>query len=180
MTCANGVGDRYFTWLTNRVKYLTHPADKLTATDLTAAELREVIARVARAIRRQGGAIGAPIPAGAISALATLDRRGAMTVSELARHEQVTPPLITKITRHLTADGLITKTVDAHDGRVVRLDITSAGQALLSQRRDRGTAWLADRLRSLDDDHRARLESAIPALELLLDDSTRERPEPTR
>ncbi len=180
MTCAEGVGETYFTWLTNWVKHLTLPADELTAADVTAADLREVVARVARAIRRQGGSIGAPIPAGAISALATLDRRGAMTVSELARHEQVTPPLITKITRHLTDDGLITKTVDAKDGRVMRLDITEAGRTLLSQRRDRGTAWLADRLLHLDDDHRARLVAAIPALELLLDDSVREQAELTR
>jgi len=95
-----------------------------------------------------------------------------MAVSELARHEQVTPPLITKICRQLTEDGLVTKTVDEHDGRVVRVEITDIGRTLLSQRRDRGNAWLVDRLALLDEDHRAQLRAAIPALEALLFDGS--------
>jgi len=62
------------------------------------------------------------------SALATISRRGPMTVGELAKAEQVSSPMITKIAKGLEEGGLVTRTVDASDKRVTQLAITKEGE----------------------------------------------------
>ena len=75
--------------------------------------------------------------------------------------------MITKVVKVLEEAGLVRKEVDATDRRVSRLSLTSEGARRLERSRTRKNAWLAKRLRSLNDHEIAALEAAIPVLERL-------------
>jgi DNA-binding MarR family transcriptional regulator len=90
-----------------------------------------------------------------------------MTPSELAAHEKVQPPSMTKIVARLEADRLVTRTPDPVDRRQVVVAASSAGLAVLTEDRRRRDAWLAQRLRALDPDEVAALRAALPVLEKL-------------
>src|SRR5207302_8602439 len=81
------------------------------------------------------------------SALATISRRGPLTVGELAKAEHVSSPMITKIAKALEEDGLVTRSVDATDKRITQLAITKDGSRRLDRSRPRTTAGLARQLR---------------------------------
>lgn len=130
-----------------------------------ADQLRQAIVRAARQLRRQGDS--GSLAAGALSALGALNAHGAMTVGELARHEQVTPPMITRIARQLDERGLIGRYADPDDGRITRLEVTPEGKDFVEQRVQAGTSYLMARLGAFTDAERAVLELAAPLLRRL-------------
>ena len=75
---------------------------------------------------------------------------------------------MTVLMRRLEQEGLVRKTRDAADARAVRVEITEAGREALDQVRAARTQILQARLDRLDDDARAALAAAIPALDQLL------------
>ena len=83
------------------------------------------------------------------SALATISRRGPLTVGELAKAEHVSSPMITKIAKGLEEEGLVTRTVDVIDKRVTQLAITKEGERRLERSRSRKNAWLAKQFDNL-------------------------------
>ena len=101
------------------------------------------------------------------SALATISRRGPMTVGELAKAEQVSSPMITKIAKGLEEDGLVTRTVDESDKRVTQLAITKEGERRLERSRSRKNAWLAKQLQHLSPSELDAIDAVIPVLERL-------------
>lgn len=127
-----------------------------------AGQLRVVVARLARVLRQQDQSGMSPT---LLAALTTIARVGPLTFGELAAHEQVAAPTITKAVQKLEAEGLVTRRPDPDDGRVCRVAITSAGRRRLDQNRRRRTAWLATRLGELTPDDVARLQSAVGVLE---------------
>lgn len=137
------------------------------AADL-ASGLRLAVTRLARRLRQEGAEGG--ITPSQLSALATVERFGPVTLGELAAYERVQPPTMTRIVAALADAGLVTREVDADDRRVARVRVTPAGRRLLARSRRRKTAFLATRLRRLDDDERRLLERAVPLLERLLED----------
>jgi DNA-binding MarR family transcriptional regulator len=58
---------------------------------------------------------------------------------------------------------------DPADARAVLVHLTDAGRERLARRRAARAAVLDERLRALTDDDRARLQSALPALEKLIE-----------
>jgi DNA-binding MarR family transcriptional regulator len=102
---------------------------------------------------------------GQLSVLATLDRHGAMTAGELAEHEQVRPPSMTKTIGCLLEAGYVTRTPSERDRRQVVVDLTPAARTLLREDRRRRDQWLAARLRALPPEQRATLAAAVPVLE---------------
>lgn len=146
--------------------------DGVSAADVAelAGRLRLSSTRLARMLRRHGDAGLTP---SLLSALATIDRSGPMTLGALAEHERVAPPTITKIIGKLEAEGLVARAADPADGRVSLVSTTRAGATLLARSRTRKTAWLAARIEDLDDDQRARLADALDVLDAL---TTREGP----
>ncbi|MDQ3431263.1 MAG: MarR family transcriptional regulator [Actinomycetota bacterium] len=102
-----------------------------------------------------------------LSALATLDRHGALCLGELAAHERVQPPSMTRTVDCLQDLGLITRTAHATDRRQVVIAISAAGVHLLTEDRRRRDAWLACRLRELSPAERDVLRAAAPILERL-------------
>src|SRR4051812_40002021 len=132
-----------------------------------AAQLRFVVARTARRLRQEaGGALSPTLNA----ALATIERHGPMTPSELAGRERVQRPTATKLVARLEADGWVARTADPTDRRSSLIAITPEGRALLKQLRSRKDVFLAQRLRALPADDRATLERATRILENLLDE----------
>ena len=132
-----------------------------------AAHLRIALARSARRLRQEaGGALSPTLTA----ALATIERHGPLTPSELASRERVQRPTATKVVARLEADGWVARTADPSDGRSSLIAITPEGRALLKQMRTRKDAFLAQRLRALPAQERATLDRASRILERMLDE----------
>lgn len=140
-----------------------------TQADL-AVRLRLAIARTARRLRQEGGAELSPSQT---AALATIDRHGPLTPSELAVRERIQRPTVTRIVSLLEERGLVHRTRDPHDRRSSLVALSPAGRELLARGRTRKNAYLARRLRELDADDRATLERAAGILERLLEEEGR-------
>src|SRR5687768_10855662 len=141
------------------------------ATTLTAphvaARLRLAVTRTARRLRQEAGGGLSPTLA---AALATVERHGPLTPSELADRERVRRPTATKLLARLEAEGLVARTADPQDRRSSLIAVTAEGRALLRGIRTRKDAFLAQRLRALSAEDRATLERASELLEQLLDE----------
>ncbi|HUR76839.1 MAG TPA: MarR family transcriptional regulator [Acidimicrobiales bacterium] len=127
-----------------------------------AAQLRLTNTRLHRALRRESHVDLTPSQ---ISALATINRLGPLTLGSLAEQEGVAPPSITKILAVLEDDGYVTRAPDPDDRRVSFVTATKKGVELIEESRRRKTAWLTDRLRQLTSDERRRLADALDVLE---------------
>ncbi|RCG27243.1 MarR family transcriptional regulator [Sphaerisporangium album] len=103
----------------------------------------------------------------AVGTLGTLERSGPCRLTELAAHEGVTQPAMTQLVSRLQESGLVTRTSDPDDKRVVQVRITDAGRAALAGRRETRAAMLAELLDQLSEDERASLVAAVPAIDRL-------------
>jgi DNA-binding MarR family transcriptional regulator len=135
-----------------------------------AARLRLAITRTARRLRQEAGGDLSPTQA---AALATIDRHGPLTPSEVASHERIQRPTATRIVARLEHDGLIERAADPADRRSSLVTASTAGRDLLRRLRGRKTAYLASRLRKLDAEDVAALERAADILEQMLESDTR-------
>jgi DNA-binding MarR family transcriptional regulator len=102
-----------------------------------------------------------------LAALATLERHGAMSPGDLAEHEKVQPPSMTRVIAALVDWGLVTRAPHPTDRRQVILTVTPDGRSLVQKVRRRKEAWLARRLAELSPQERATLREAAPILEKL-------------
>ncbi len=132
-----------------------------------AEELRITVARLSRRMRRQAGSDLSDLSVTQFSALAVLERHGEMTPTELAEHEHVKPPSMTRTVAALEVAGLVARRPHATDRRQVVLALTDSGHALLREHRRRREAWLARRLAELTEEELAVLERAAPILDRL-------------
>jgi DNA-binding MarR family transcriptional regulator len=107
------------------------------------------------------------LSAARLSALSVVVYRGPLTMSELARAEQVSNATITSTVTGLEAAGLVRRTRPAGDGRSVRVEATGAGRQLLTTAREARLAVLEESLARLSAADRAALEAAVDALERL-------------
>jgi DNA-binding MarR family transcriptional regulator len=133
-----------------------------------ATALRISVSRLARRLRVERQAEGlASLSDTQLAALAVLDRHGAMTPGELAEHEKVQPPSMTRVIAVLEERRLVMRAPHLTDRRQVVLTVTEQGRELVSQARRRRDAWLAKRLKELSPEERAILRAAAPVLEKL-------------
>jgi DNA-binding MarR family transcriptional regulator len=140
----------------------------ITLTD-SAARLRLAIVRTSRRLRQEAaGAVGELTPTSA-SALATVERHGPLTPSELAAIERVKRPTATRTLRHLHEAGLIDRAPDPADGRSALLSISAAGRERLRKLRGRKNAYLARRMKDLPVEDLEALERAAAILEGMLE-----------
>ena len=133
----------------------------------SAARLRLAIVRTARRMRQEAGAELSPT---LIAALATIERHGPLTPSELADIERVKRPTATRIAAALEKDGLIERAADPTDGRACLLSTSREGKALIKRVRSRKNAYISRRLRKLGDEDVETLERAAEVLERMLED----------
>ncbi len=140
------------------------PSATRTDTELASA-LRMSVMRLARRLRAQRPDSGLSLTQ--LAALATLERHGAMAPGELAEHEKVQPPSVTRVIAALESRGLATRTPHPTDGRQLVVAPPPARKALLREDRRRREVWLARQLAALTADERAVLRAAAPVLERL-------------
>ncbi|MEZ5957282.1 MAG: MarR family transcriptional regulator [Hyphomonadaceae bacterium] len=95
-----------------------------------------------------------------LSALSVLAFGGAMSLSALARAEQVTPATMSKLVSDLEAQGLVAKRTAREDRRGVRIEVTVKGRALMEEGRKRRLALLQQRLTRLSPEERRHLSEA--------------------
>jgi DNA-binding MarR family transcriptional regulator len=131
-----------------------------------AARVRLAVTRTARRLRQEAGTELSPTQTAALS---TIDRQGPLTPSELATQERVQRPTATRVVARLESDGLVERAADPADGRSFLVSVTPEGRGLLRKLRTRKNAYLARRLRDLDEDELAVLARAAGILERLQD-----------
>jgi DNA-binding MarR family transcriptional regulator len=136
----------------------------IPASDL-ASRLRLDISRMARRLRQEAGASLSPSQT---AALATIERHGPLTPSELATRERVQRPTVTRVLARLEEAGLVDRAADPDDRRCSLVSISAAGRELLDAVRTRKDAYLAMRLESLDAADRETLDRAAAILERML------------
>ena len=134
----------------------------------SATHLRHVIARTARWLRHAAADEVALLGPTLGAALATIERHGPLSPSELADRERVRRPSATKIIGRLEDEGFVVRTPDPDDGRSCRVTVTEAGIAHLKEVRSRKDAVLAERLEGLSAAERRTLDDAAEILERLL------------
>jgi DNA-binding MarR family transcriptional regulator len=134
-----------------------------------ASRLRLGVTRLARKLRQEAEAGLTP---SLLSALASVERGGRLTVGELCAAEQVQPPTMTRFVAALVEAGLVRREQDPGDRRVAWLSVTSEGAKLLGRARRRKEVFLVRRLRGLDPEELEVLERAAPILERLVGGSS--------
>jgi DNA-binding MarR family transcriptional regulator len=102
-----------------------------------------------------------------LAALSTLQRNGPLSPGELAAHERVQPPSMTRVVVALENMGLVTRTPHPTDGRQVIIDLTPAAEELLAAEAQAREAWLSGRLQELGPDERAVLREASAIMDKL-------------
>ena len=124
--------------------------------------LRPVLLRVGRELRREARAVG--VSPEQVALLVAIKYAPGIGIRELAARERVSPPAMTKHVDRLERDGLVDRTPSVDDRRRVGLTLTPDGHRVLRRVRSRRTAWLASRLRELDERELAAIEAAVGPL----------------
>jgi DNA-binding MarR family transcriptional regulator len=133
-----------------------------------AAELRPVLLRLARELRKETEQLG--ITARQATLLWLVKRRPGLSLAELAAEEGISPPAMSGHVDRLERAGLIERVRSTDDRRRVGLSLTDDGVKLMRRVRARRTTWLAHRLGALEPAELDAIATAVPALAQLLGD----------
>src|SRR4051794_28876377 len=106
--------------------------EEIEAPEELAARLRLVIMRLARRLRQQADR---DVTQSQLSALATINNYGPLTLKDLAAHERVQPPTMTRIVAALEEMGFIHREVDPTDRRVARVRVSPDGRRYIERSR---------------------------------------------
>ena len=130
-----------------------------------ANDLRPVVLRVARQLRKETGQFG--VTSRQATLLALIDQSPGLTLRALAEAEAISAPALSGHVDRLEDAELIRRVRSDVDRRRVGLELTPRGQRLLRSIRERRTAWLAEHLEELDPDDLRAIEAAIGPLRRL-------------
>jgi DNA-binding MarR family transcriptional regulator len=130
-----------------------------------AHDLRLAVMRFSRRLRNQR--VDRSVTLTHLAALSTLKRHGAMSPGELAGHERVQPPSMTRVVVALEGMGLVTRSPHPTDGRQVVIDLTPAAEELLTAEARAREAWLTGMLERLSVEERAVLFEAAVIMDKL-------------
>lgn len=148
-------------------------ANDTSLTD-AAAKLRMAIVRTGRRLRQEAATESAGLTPTSTAALATIERHGPLTPSELAEIERVKRPTMTRTLGCLDREGLIERTPDPADGRSSLVAVNAAGRERLRRLRGRKNAYLARRMRDLAPEEVATLGRAAEILDRMREGEPRE------
>ncbi|MGH3127261.1 MAG: MarR family winged helix-turn-helix transcriptional regulator, partial [Gaiellaceae bacterium] len=109
--------------------------------EVVAADLRPVLLRLARELRKETEQLG--ITARQATFLWLVKRRPGLSLAELAAEEGISPPAMSGHVDRLERAGLLERERSSDDRRRVGLKLTEDGQRLLRRIRARRTTWLA-------------------------------------
>lgn len=104
----------------------------------------------------------------ASSTLVTLNDCGPLRITALAEAEGVTQPSMSELVNRLQRDGLVVRQRDPGDSRAVNVEITSAGRAMVAERRRERADRLAELVATLDRADQQALLAAEPAMRRLV------------
>ena len=135
--------------------------------ETVAADLRPVLLRLARELRKETEQLG--ITARQATLLWLVKRSPGLSLAELATEEGISAPAMSGHVDRLERAGLLERVRSNDDRRRVGLRLTDDGERIMRSVRARRTTWLADRLRSLESTDLEAVEAAIPALMRLLE-----------
>ena len=141
----------------------------LTDTTALANRLRPVLLKLNRELRREIHSLG--VTGGQVSLLVQIEHAPGIGVRELAARERMSVPGMSKFVARLEEAGLIERREVGGDKRRVGLHVTAAGLRVLRSVKSKRTAWLASRLRTLDDEQLEALDAAVEPLALLLEEN---------
>jgi DNA-binding MarR family transcriptional regulator len=139
----------------------------MLSTEELAEELRPVVLRIGRRLRRETEELG--VTSHQATLLWLVRTRPGLSLRELAQEEGISAPSLSAHVDRLEALGLLRRVRSSDDRRRVGLELTPEGRTTLRRVRARRTTWLANRLARLSDDERESLERALPALRALLE-----------
>jgi DNA-binding MarR family transcriptional regulator len=134
-----------------------------------ANELRPVLLRLSRQVRRESNELG--VTAAQVTFLSGIAEQPGITARQLGDRERISAPGMSAHLERLEAAGLIVRTRGT-DRRCVGLTLSTEGERVLGAARQQRTAWLAERLEQLNDEQRAAVEAAIGPLALLAEGDT--------
>jgi DNA-binding MarR family transcriptional regulator len=126
-----------------------------------AGNLRVALMRTVRRLKRE---TDGEHSVSVVAALASVAKRGPLTLGELAEAEGVSRPSMTVLAASLLEQNLVAREPDESDGRLVRVRITAEGKRVLERSRTRRTAYLAKRLGALSADELRTLDQAATIL----------------
>ncbi len=132
-----------------------------------AHDLRLAVMRLSRRLRSQRAHTSLTLTQ--LAALSTLRAKGPLTPGELAAHERVQPPSMTRVLANLEGAGLIARTKHATDGRQVIVAVTDKAIGVLDDEIRMREAWLAQRMHELSAEERDQLRTASAIIERLLE-----------
>ncbi len=130
-----------------------------------AHDLRLAVMRFSRRLRNQS--VDTSVTLTHLAALSTLKRHGSMSPGELAGHERVQPPSMTRVVVALEGMGLVTRSPHPTDGRQVVIDLTPAAEELLGAEARAREAWLSGMLQQLTAEERTVLREAAVIIDKL-------------
>ena len=146
---------------------MTPTIERLARTDAgLAAALRISVARLTRRLRSERDPEN-ELSIGQLSVLGALFRNGTCSIGELAAHERVHPPSMTRTVNCLEEAGYVVRRAHETDRRQVVIELADKGRITLEADRRRRDAWLARRLAELTPEERSVLRQAAPILERL-------------
>jgi DNA-binding MarR family transcriptional regulator len=127
-----------------------------------ATELRVAVLHTSRRLRHERSSDD--ITPGQYSVLAVIDRHKPMTPRDLALHEKVQPPSMTRTLSLLEELGLVERQEHPTDRRQVLISLTDEGRTAVKETRRRRDRWLAQRLSELEPEDRQTLARAAKIL----------------
>jgi DNA-binding MarR family transcriptional regulator len=142
-------------------------SDVTLTPESVAADLRPVLLRLARELRKETEQLG--ITARQATFLWLVKRSPGLSLAELAAEEGISPPAMSGHVDRLERAGLLERERSSEDRRRVGLRLTDEGERLMRRVRARRTTWLAYRLHALEPDELEAVEAAIPALMRLVE-----------
>ncbi|MGW4354103.1 MarR family winged helix-turn-helix transcriptional regulator [Nocardia sp. NPDC004582] len=134
-----------------------------------AGELSLAVVRLTRHLR--GRRADAQISLTQLSALATLNREGAMTPGALAAKERVQPPSMTRVIASLSEMDLVERNPHPTDGRQIIVSLSDAGRALIADENQAREAWMTDQLGQLTPGQVGVLREAVGIMKQIVDES---------
>lgn len=102
---------------------------------------------------------GLPIPPSHVKALFYLSRKGACSVSEIAKDLDISKPNMTPIIDKLILEGYAHRTDDPNDRRVIKIELTSKARDLMKNQEKKILESLAKRISVLSPEEITKLSS---------------------
>lgn len=137
--------------------------------DLLASQLRPLLARLIRKLRKLSSA-NEQLSQSERSVLVLLDQHPQLLSAELAVMEKMTPQSMGQLLQHLSALGLITRTNSESDKRKINISLSPAGRERIQKVRKERDEWLSKAIGNVcTKEEQAILQAALVPLSKLID-----------